>query len=239
MADNQPKKSNRIRNIGLFIILIALLSCCGLYWLGNGESGNTTFSSNNRGSTSVTQPTSTSVRFDPIRIDGRGDDVVSINKPDVPAIVRLTHTGSSNFIVTSHDGAGNEIDLLVNEIGPYEGTRPLDFAAAELTERLEIQADGNWAVVVEPLSAARSIRVPAAKFSGQGDSVLVLSGSSPDTADISHLGESNFVVKSYGRTSHLLVNEIGDYEGTVIIPGDTAVLEVVADGQWQIAITGR
>lgn len=238
MSEQQPKKSRRFRNLVLFAIAVVLFGCYGLSQIGNG-SGNGTSSNDNRTSANTVRPTSAPVRFDPIRLTGRGDDVVRLDKPDVPAIITLTHNGSSNFVVTNYDGGGNRIDLLVNEIGTYNGTRPLDFDAAELTERLEIQADGNWTVVVEPITAATSVRVPTSNTSGQGDSVLILSGGSPDTADISHSGESNFVVQAYGSSSRLLVNEIGAYSGTVIVPRDTLVLEIVADGRWQLAITGQ
>lgn len=237
MSEQQPKKSKRLRKFALFIILIGLFSCYGLSQLGSSSSRST--STGNQPSANSSRPTGTPVRFDPIRLSGRGDDVVSLDKPDVPAIVTFTHSGSRNFIVTSFDGSGNQIDLLVNDIGAYEGTRPLDFGSSELTERLEIQADGSWTVLVEPLSSAKTVRVPTANTSGQGDMVLLLSGSSPDTAEISHTGESNFIVQAFGNSRRLLVNEIGNYSGTVIVPQDTFVLEVQADGRWQLAITGR
>lgn len=239
MSEQQPKKSNRFRNLVIFVIIVGLFGCYGLSQLGNSSGSSSTSSSSNRTSANTTNPTNTPVRFEPIRLSGRGDDVVRLDKPDVPAIITLTHSGSSNFVVTTYDGSGNRIDLLVNEIGSYEGTRPLDFGATELTERLEIQADGSWAVLVEPISAAKTIRVPTSNTSGQGDMVLLLSGSSPDTAEISHSGESNFVVQAYGNSRRLLVNEIGNYSGSVIVPQDTLVLEVVADGRWQLAITGQ
>jgi len=239
MSEQPPKKSKRFRNLLLFVILIGLFSCYGLSQMGSGASSTTSNRTTANTSSSSSRPTSTPVRFDPIRLSGRGDDVVRLDKPDVPAIITLTHSGSRNFVVTNYDGNGSQIDLLVNEIGNYNGTRPLDFGASELTERLEIQADGSWTVLIEPISEAKSVRVPTTNTSGQGDMVLLLSGSSPDTAEISHTGESNFVVQAYGNSRRLLVNEIGNYSGTVIVPQDTLVLEIVADGRWQIAIDSQ
>lgn len=239
MSEQQPKKTNRVRNLVLFVAIVGLFACYGLSQLGNGSGSSPSSSNRTSSNAAAAQPTDTPVRFDPIRLSGRGDDVVRMTKPDVPAIIRLTHSGSSNFSVISYDGAGNRIDLLVNEIGAYEGTRPIDFGTSELTERLEIQADGNWTVLVEPISAAQSVRVPATNVAGQGDTVLLLTGSSPDTAKISHSGSSNFVVQAYGRSHRLLVNEIGNYSGTVVVPQDTLVLEVVADGRWQLTISGQ
>lgn len=241
MSDNEPKKKKRLRNFSLFLIVVLALSCCGIYSLSNtaATSITSTSGSGNRTSGSSVLPTNTPERFDPIRVTGRGDDVVAIDKPNVPAIVQLSHQGSSNFVVTSYDTNGNHLELLVNEIGSYNGIRPLDFAANDLTGRLEIQADGSWVVEVKPLSAAQVVLVPATNFSGKGDMVLLLGGADPDTATLAHTGESNFVVQAYGNSRRLLVNEIGNYDGTVIVPSDTAVLEIVADGGWQLAITGQ
>lgn len=239
MSEQPTKKSKRFRNLILFVILIGLFSCYGLSQMGSGASSTSSNRTTTNTGGSSSRPTSTPVHFDPIRLSGRGDDVVSLDKPDVPAIITFTHSGSSNFVVTTYDDNGNHIDLLVNEIGSYNGTRPLDFGASELAERLEIQADGSWSVLVEPIIEAKSVRVPTTNTSGQGDMVLFLSGSSPDTAEISHTGESNFVVQAYGNSRRLLVNEIGSYSGTVIVPQDTIVLEIVADGRWQIAITSQ
>lgn len=235
MADKPPQKKNRMRNLFLFLFLLLALACCGLYSLG----GSTLITSSSRPSGQSSLPTQAPVRFDPIRLNGRGDDIVTLDKPDAAAIIHLTHSGSANFIVTSYDGRGNSLNLLVNVIGAYDGTRPLDFADSELTERLEIQADGAWSVAVEPLANAQAVRVPTTNLFGQGDTVLRLSGGSPDTASLTHSGESNFIVTAYGRSRRLLVNEIGNYEGTVIVPGDTAVLEIEADGDWQLSMTGQ
>lgn len=245
MTENQPKQGKRGRNFTLFILLVLAAACCGLYTLSNGLSASNAAISSNRPASAAgraiatARPTATLVTFAPIRLNGRGDDVVRLSKPDVPAVVHLTHQGSSNFIVTSYDSDGARIDLLVNEIGRYDGVRPLDFALNEWTERLEIQADGAWTAVIEPITAATAVAVPNGGYNGRGDAVLLLTGGDPDTATLSHSGTSNFVVQAYGSTRHLLVNEIGVYNGTVIVPRDTVVLEVVADGSWRLAITGR
>lgn len=241
MSDNKPEKSNALRNLSIFLIVVLLFACLGLSAIGNGSSRGSTgsSSSNNRPSSVTNRPTATPVTFDPIRLNGRGDDVVRLAKPNVPAIVRLVHQGSSNFVVINYDDNGNRIHLLVNEIGSYAGIRPLDFSDGEQTSRLEIQADGSWTVEVKPLSAAQRVSVPTTSLGGSGDTVLLLTGSSPDTATISHNGSSNFVVMAYGSSRRLLVNEIGRYNGTVVVPRGTAVLEVIADGDWQMAITGR
>jgi hypothetical protein len=47
--------------------------------------------------------------------------------------VTFTHSGSSNFAVWAVDGSGKQIDLLVNEIGPYSGTVLMPLATRYLS----------------------------------------------------------------------------------------------------------
>ena len=61
--------------------------------------------------------------------------------------------------------------------------------------------------------------------------------------EITHKGESNFIVDTIDASGDLvdgLVNEIGDYEGTVFIPPSEAnqpvALEIDADGAWTITV---
>jgi hypothetical protein len=88
--------------------------------------------------------------FAPFTISGTGNDVVNFQIPgDLPAVLDLTHTGSSNFIVWSLDTSFASIDLLVNEIGAYDGRRMVHggwFGAPELVRHLEIDADGAWSI---------------------------------------------------------------------------------------------
>ncbi len=63
--------------------------------------------------------------------------------------------------------------------------------------------------------------------------------------DISHNGESNFIVGIYDQegSRDTLVNEIGQYEGTVLVRGGDGTfdltpgpctIEINADGAWTI-----
>src|SRR5512135_309927 len=38
-------------------------------------------------------------------------------------IIKMTHDGTSNFIVHILDSNGNEVDYLVNEIGKFDGSK--------------------------------------------------------------------------------------------------------------------
>lgn len=184
-------------------------------------------------------PTESPLTFDPISLSGFGDSVISINKPDIPAIAQITNlTNQGNFAVTTYDTDGNWIDLLVNEIGVYVGTHLLDATSNEYTARFEIKSEGDWSIDISPLLSAPSLEVPGV-FEGEGTEVFLLSGSSPDLAVISGNSEGHyFGVQGYG--SHgvdFLVSTIDPYQGQVVMTRDTFVMEVEAVGDWSISIS--
>jgi len=74
---------------------------------------------------------------------GQGDRVLRYTGP--ARVMRLVHDGQSNFIVWHHrDYLNNnaDSDLVVNEIGIYNATRPFRAGPA----LIEITADGNWSI---------------------------------------------------------------------------------------------
>src|SRR5690606_8156136 len=105
-------------------------------------------------------------------------------------------------------------------------------------DRFEVTAGGAWTIEILPLTAARVAEVPGS-IEGMGDDVILLIGGTPDTATITNEGESNFAVWGYGDSRSLLVNEIGDYSGTVILDADTVILVITSEGSWSINITER
>ena len=242
-AKSSSDKKNASPWIWIILVVIGafLLLCLGGIF-SMADSGGSDFSSTNRqginsGSSNVDRPTYPT--FSPINLSGRGDDVISVNKPAGPALAHIsTSAPEGNFSVWNLDDNGQNIDLLVNEIGRYSGIRLIDFRDRENTARFEINADGPWKIEVIPVTAAKKANVPG-KVNGSGDDVVLLRGSRPDTATINHSGDSNFAVTAYGsRGADLLVNEIGTYQGTVTL-GNADVLEIVADGSWSIDISGR
>jgi hypothetical protein len=167
---------------------------------------------------------------------GRGDKVLRLSLSDNDVhIAVITHVGGSNFVVWTLDSGGDQIDLLVNEIGRYSGARPLDFV--DTPAALKVEAGGRWKISVRVLQRAP---VWPQKSSGKGAAVLRLDPGSAEgfvTANVTHRGSSNFVVKAYGDSQELLINEIGKYSGEILIPSGTLALEIEADGAWTIQRT--
>jgi len=166
--------------------------------------------------------------------EGRGDDVVELDLPVVPVVIELTHNGSSNFAVISLDTDFENIDLLVNTIGVYAGTRGMQIPSDEIVTGLEISADGDWTYEIRP---ALDEPIRSCGIEETGDDVILLSNfvDTGGAADLTHDGDSNFSIVAWGTDGRdLLVNEIGVYEGTVRVAAGLFLWDISADGTWSI-----
>jgi hypothetical protein len=171
---------------------------------------------------------------------GMGDQVVPLSVAALrPALVSVMGVGSSNLIVWAVDSAGTKYQLLVNEIGNYSGTVLMNMPTTGSIYGFEVTASGmSWTIQVRPLSSAASWT--SGSTTGTGSTVLsVGSVSTLTTLALSHVGTSNFIVWAYdanGRRIDLLVNEIGNYSGSVLMPLATRYLGITADGgSWSAA----
>lgn len=190
--------------------------------------------------TPVPTPTSTP-EPKPITLTGTGDGVVDLQKPFDAAILKITYTGGSNFIVRNYDGGGNAMDVLVNEIGSYSGILPLDFIQGEETARFEVKASGPWELQVSPLSYAKGFAAPGT-ITGSGSDVIAIIEGDPDLLKINASKASgNFIVRRYGGNTGrvLLVNEIAPYTGAIVSGGDHFILSIIATGEWSIEVTSK
>lgn len=150
--------------------------------------------------------------------------------------VTIKHVGSSNFAVWNLDSSGQEINLLVNTIGNYRGTRLIDAMEGEQTAALKIESDGSWRVTLKPFALVH-VWDGTGTWTGKGDNLVVIQSGAfagLDSVKITNSGESNFVVTAYGETMDLLVNEIGSYSGELLMPAGTVLFEIQSDGTWTL-----
>lgn len=184
-------------------------------------------------------PTATNTPLpQPVTLSGSGDSVVDVLW-DGPGILTITHNGGGNFAIQSYDANNNYMDLLVNTIGNYQGTLPLDLLDREDTARFQITAGGSWQIVISPLVSARVFELPAV-ITGVGDDVLIIRGGNADTIAADNQGNGNFAVWSYSSSGRDLVfNEIAPYTGTALLKSDTFLLVIVAQSNWTLDIKSR
>lgn len=131
--------------------------------------------------------------------------------------LEFSHSGSGNFSVVSYTADGDRIDLLVNEIGNYSGRRPINLFDGDEVAFIEVSADGSWTIELQPIFYATQF--VGSSVSGSGADVVI--GPAPPSGtsrlEITHTGDSNIAVWVYSTDDRdLLVNEIGNYSGTVL-----------------------
>jgi hypothetical protein len=254
-----------MRKLFLFILIAVMLSACAAptatptntptatATLTNTATVTSTRTATNTPTVTRTptpRPTATRTRTPtptaaPVTYSGSGDTIVDLKsigwKTGTQALIYITHLGNrGNFVVENYDAGNNRIDLLVNEIGNYKGLLPFDWF--EASARIAIQARGDWTIELIPLSptAGHSLMVPGKYESDLMADVVFLRGGKPDILT-AVCPKSNFVIWDYTADNRdLLINEIGPYEGTVIVTASTVhILVIECGGPWSIEITKK
>lgn len=158
------------------------------------------------------------------------------------SIFRMTHSGQSNFGIWLLDENGNNIELLVNEVGTFNGAKAVGINKKG-TYILDISADGQWTVKIEQPRPITAPSIPKT-FSGIGQQVseFLTIPKGLTTFRMTHNGQSNFgvwLLDKNGNNVELLVNEVGIFDGSkaVGIPSTGIyLLDISADGNWSVII---
>lgn len=193
-----------------------------------------------------------------ITFSGTGDDVTTVfTLKQGIAIFNLSYDGESNFFINLLDEGGQQVDLLVNTIGAYKGSKAIGVEEDNMLGAkpgnyvMNISAEGNWNVQIQQPQPLEPVDVLPLNFEGTGDSVspFFRLNAGLTTFTMSHDGSSNFIIDlihTEGRKVDLLANEIGTYDGKKAvgiqpenifgaIPG-IYILTITADGNWKISV---
>jgi len=181
-----------------------------------------------------------------IELSGSGQEATKdFNLEGGLSVFTMTHTGGSNFIVELLDENGNTIDLLVNEIGTFDGKKAVGIKKSG-KYLLDISAGGSWTVKIDQPRPSEAPPVPQ-EFKGNGQQVSEVFSIGKGLArfEMTHSGSSNFIVTlldDNGNTVDLLVNEIGTFDGSKAVSIRNTgmyLLDIQADGAWTIKVTGE
>lgn len=169
---------------------------------------------------------------------GTDDEVVTLSPFKDAVLITATYEGDSNFIVYPVDGSGKRGFSWFNEIDSWSG-RVFQGSVTKPWAAFAVETTGDWTVTISPLSTAKVVNPKS--YSGSGADVIKFSKASKGLKKltVTHDGESNFFVRpinSKGRQGFSLVNEIGEYNGTTLLPNDTLYLAIIGDGNWTISI---
>lgn len=174
--------------------------------------------------------------FQPVELKGWGDKIARFDIPvGIPAIADIRHIGQGYFGVSALGADGEQLDLLVNTSGKYEGTVLFAEDDGEHAVAFEISADGRWEGTIRPAMAARQWDTTG-PLDGTGDDVVLLSAPVAGFAstEITHRGDGYFGMQAYTAdgSRELLVNDAGPYEGEVLLPDGTVLLQINAEAGW-------
>jgi hypothetical protein len=191
--------------------------------------------------TDTPKPTNTPVPPpDPVVIEGNSDSVQEYDLTDFggSAVAHFTNSGSGNFAVWTLDANNEQIDLLINTIGKYDGFVPLNFFKSDTGTKLQITSSGSWKLELLPLEWIRDNHrlLAGGNYVSGGDDVLVVIGA-PAIANFSSPPKGNFAIWAIGDDGRdLIVNEIAPYTGTVPLKSGVFLLIVTAEGPWSVRL---
>ncbi|GES17361.1 hypothetical protein Aple_002560 [Acrocarpospora pleiomorpha] len=171
--------------------------------------------------------------FPPRTHQGQGPALLRIDPTTGQGLITLTHAGSANFVVTTVDAAGAELDL-VNATGHYEGTRLIGSDNSQIIA-LRIQADGAWTATTKPLLDAQVWNGPT--IQGQGDQVLRLDRpiGRHTPARASHPSKGVFIVHVIGDSTELQIDADDAFSGEFLLKTGTTFVDIHADGPWTLS----
>lgn len=149
------------------VLLFILVACAAI--LGNnrnnssgGAGGSTTASTTQSSASSQKQSKPAAEEPAPINLSGNGQQATDpFQLQDGLAIFKMTHQGDRNFSGTLLDSngqrAGGFDSLLVNAIGPFNGSKAVQTTAGQYL--IDLKAGGPWTITVEqprPSSAPKT-----------------------------------------------------------------------------------
>ncbi|MEU3250221.1 TerD family protein [Streptomyces sp. NPDC006997] len=184
--------------------------------------------------------------FQPYTQRGRGNGVVSVAVPlpPGPVIVEAWHQGSGYFAAHTLNRRNKDDELLFNStLRDFRG-RALAWPPQDRPLRLRVEADNDWTVLVQPLSVARRLEA-GGPLQGYGPEIVAYHGTAADL-DVDVAGDEDgggyFAVRSR-EAAHLhdmdeydlLVNDTDRFRQTVPLPDGPLLLDIEADGHWQLA----
>ncbi len=173
--------------------------------------------------------------------EGRGDDIIAIDKPNdnLPALLVIVgNRTEKHFAITGYDENRNRTGLLVNTTDRYSGIVALDLPPRTNTQFLEVSATGTWKMHIYSIGAANKISLGDI-YEDKGDNVLWVEGDASIATITGNALQRHFAITAYdgnGNRNGLLVNTTDRYSGRVMVPRNTLLLEVTATGDWTIRL---
>jgi hypothetical protein len=179
----------------------------------------------------------TGARTPVVSVQGSGDATVALPASvGQPALLHARYRGSSTFVVRALDANGDDVSVLVNSLGNYEGTVPVGFVNATglVTTQLHVSTTGPWHLDLAPPSLAPTLAPPG--VSGTGDAVLAYQGAGV-TAHVEIVERAPFEIETFSRGAvTILAHRKGPFSGDVALPAGPAFVSVTTPGKWSMSL---
>jgi hypothetical protein len=133
---------------------------------------------------------------------------------------------------SGHVAVNTENELIVNDIGPYKGTQWINDIPDDQAKTFTIKANAAWKLTITDESALPVLR-PGKPLAGKRDAVVSVPEGVSSVAVITKGNGNTAVWVHSGDYSDLPVNQLGDYKGSVPVPGPAHV-SLEGDGTWTI-----
>ncbi len=181
------------------------------------------------------------VEPDPISLSGSGQEATQTFRLEKGlSIFEMNNQGSNNFIIWLLDSNGNNVELLINEIGSFDSSTAVGIG---IGGNYLLDVKGNsWSVnIKQPRpSSAPSVPKTITGNSHKATEFFTLDGGLT-RFNLKYSGNDNFIVwllDKDGNGIELLVNEIGSFDGSTAIGLNEGIylLDVTGDGNWEINI---
>jgi hypothetical protein len=229
-----------VRKLLTSALVLALAGSLGLVACGSDDDGDDAGGAATTAS-GVTLPATTLAPVAPTTYEGEGDATIDIELPipDAPAAATFTNTVAGPFVVDAIGTSGDVTTNLVDRIGTYEGTVPIDAnTAQEKTTGLQIQAPGQWKVVI---NALRSLPVMEGSRSGDSDDLFLYLGEAQE-GGFTFEGQGTAVLIAYPTLDGGFPDTLASLDGAdgtpanVDLPGN-ALIQVTAEGPWELTVS--
>lgn len=157
MEDIKEALSTLVQSRGLMfcVLVFSVVLIAGSYQAGY-EAGRTFADTATTKSTDtemadkpMTSPEATREPSEPIELSGVGQTASEpIRLTSGLATVKMKHSGESNFSIFLLDADGGKVELLVNEVGLFDGSKAFR-VPSDGDYVLDLSADGAWEVTIQ------------------------------------------------------------------------------------------
>jgi hypothetical protein len=194
------------------VVIVAGIAAVATF--GNDDPDPVTPATNPPGTASVPESTSTPSATEATVFGGTGNDVIELDTAAVgPQIVVATNTGPGDFTVHTLNAAREEVDVVVDVVGPTTGRY---FATGDF-RFLRIESQGDWTIEAVPAALADVPLWVEGAYTGSGNDVVRYTGE-PGLLSYSNADDPNIAVRSHGSDT-----------GAMFVA-------VLADGAWTLTI---